>query len=130
MEGGAEKPKQKRKYTLSPEGLAKRKESLKRRWQDPAFRERQAEAVRAELKERWQDPAFRERQAEAVRENWKDPAFRERNAEATRKAKSADLPSELPREYASLYRKLIKEVSEEKALETVGKLILKEMRAA
>ncbi|MBK8909162.1 MAG: hypothetical protein IPM60_15135 [Rhodospirillales bacterium] len=57
---------------------------LAERWQDPAFRERQAEAVRAHLAERWQDPAFRKRQAEAVRAVWQDPAFRKRQAEAVR----------------------------------------------
>jgi hypothetical protein len=44
-----------------------RQHAMSERWQDPEFRARNAEAVRAHLSERWQDPEFRARQAEAVR---------------------------------------------------------------
>jgi len=94
--------------TFTPEVRAKMSESLRtspsfrRRWADPEFRAKNAEANRIlrqdpewkkrvteanrrMLANRWQDPEFRARQAEAVRRLHSDPEFRAKNAEANRR---------------------------------------------
>lgn len=72
-------------------------ETTKKRWQDPAFRERlvdevrktwqdpvikarRAEAGRRTLAELKQKPGYRDLLSKAMRKRWQDPEFRERNA--------------------------------------------------
>lgn len=72
-------------------------EAIKKRWQDPAFRERlvdgiretwqnpvikarRAEAGRRTLAELKQKPGYRDLLSKAMRKKWQDPEFRERNA--------------------------------------------------
>jgi hypothetical protein len=73
-----------------PAFRARNAAAVRDNWKDPAFRARNAAAVRATLDKRWKDPAFRARHAAAVRatldKRWKDPAFRARHAAASKKA--------------------------------------------
>ena len=64
------------------------------------------------------DPAFRARNAAAVRKNWKDPAFRARNADATRKVQSARLREQARQIEAALERFTGRVVAKKKALQS------------
>lgn len=76
------------------------RQAARRRRQDPAVREREAESRRQSARRRRQDPAVREWEAEAARQRRQDPAVREREAEAARQRRQEDLQNVREREAA------------------------------
>ena len=107
---------------------------MRRKWRDPEFRQRQADARRRgngkradAMRRKWQDPEFRAKQldamrrgkkkrAAAIRRKWRDPEFRQRQADAKRpymrlcaqrRAERADARAKAKREQEQALRLLI-----------------------
>lgn len=123
----------------TPKVRALRALAMKKRWGDPAFRERMRAIASARLKKQWQDPAFRalhvpidehmrsnpklqekrrESRKKHMKENWADPEFRQKQAVASRKSmlarwdKGEFLSGRLaiPEEFLKRYNYLVKKV--------------------
>jgi len=72
-------------YKYTKEQRKKKSESLKKRWEDPGYREKMSESVSETNKKSWEDPEYREKMYESLKNVWEDPERREKMSESNKK---------------------------------------------